>query len=321
MYEGYLTDVKGVKVGHSTNLSAMTGCSVIIFEEGATGGIDVRGSAPGTRETDIFDEKKTVDKIHAVVLSGGSAFGLDSASGVMKYLEESNIGFDVGVTKVPIVPAAVIFDLEVGDYKIRPDKEMGYAAAVSANESENRQGNIGAGAGASVSKLKGMEFAMKGGLGSASLKNGDLVVSALVVVNAVGDVYDYKTMKRLTGVYDLDKNELSSSYDILKMGQASEHLKNKNTTIGIIATNAKLSKSEANKVSEMAHNGLARSINPIHTTLDGDTIFTSATNKVDSDVNIVGTMASEVMSMAITNAIKSAETYKDIIAYTDLKNI
>ena len=321
MYPGYITDVVGIKVGHSQSEEGMTGCTVIICEDGVTGGVDVRGSAPGTRETDLFKAEKMIEKVHAIVLSGGSAFGLDAASGVMKFLEDQKVGFDVGVTYVPIVASAVIFDLNIGDYKIRPDFNMGYDAALHANENEDRQGNIGCGMGASVGKIFGPKYAMKSGLGSASIKVGDLIVSAIVVVNSFGDVYDFKTNEQIGGVFDYNKNNLLNTIHIMKGDNLDLNFPMKNTTIGVVATNAILTKAEGNKVAEMAHNGFARSINPVHTMLDGDTIFTMATNAVKSDVNIVGTLAAEVISMAITNGFKSAKGYQDIYSYRDIKKL
>ena len=312
MYPGYITDIKGLKVGHSQSQEGMTGCTVIICEKGATGGVDVRGGAPGTRETDLFKAEKMVDKVHAVVLSGGSAFGLDASSGVMKYLEENDIGFDVGVTKVPIVASAVIFDLNIGDYRIRPDFEMGYNACKNANTEENLQGNIGCGMGATVGKILGPQNAMKSGLGSASIKVGDLIVSAMVAVNSFGDIYDFTNNKQLAGVYDYKNNKLLNTIDIMKKMNRDLGFNVKNTTIGLIATNAVLTKAGANKISQMAHNGYARSINPIHTMLDGDTIFTMATNEIEADISLIGTLAAEVMSMAITNGILSAKSYKGL---------
>lgn len=312
MYPGYITDIKGLKVGHSQSQEGMTGCTVIICEKGATGGVDVRGGAPGTRETDLFKAEKMVDKVHAVVLSGGSAFGLDAASGVMKYLEENDIGFDVGVTKVPIVASAVIFDLNIGDYRIRPDFKMGYNACKNANTEGNLQGNIGCGMGATVGKILGPQNAMKSGLGSASIKVGDLVVSAMVAINSFGDIYDFTNNKQLAGVYDYDNNKLLNTIDIMKKMNRDLGFNVKNTTIGLIATNAVLTKAGANKISQMAHNGYARSINPIHTMLDGDTIFTMATNEIEADISLIGTLAAEVMSMAITNGILSAKSYKGL---------
>lgn len=318
MYSGYLTDVEGIKVGHHHSKNGMTGSTVVISEKGATGGVDVRGSAPGTRETDLFKAEKMIDKIHAVVLSGGSAFGLDAASGVMNYLEKKDVGFDVGVTKVPIVSSAVIFDLNIGNFKIRPDSNMGYLAAKSAHTKENTQGNIGAGMGATIGKILGPKNAMKSGLGSASIKIGDLVVSALVVVNSFGDIYDFKTNKQIAGVYDYKENKILNTIDIMQSKDSNLGFNVSNTTIGIVATNAILTKSECNKISQMAHNGYARSINPVHTMVDGDTIFSMATNKIETDINLVGVLASEVMSRAITNAVVFAKSAGGLKSYKDI---
>lgn len=318
MYPGYITDIKGIKVGHSQSEKGMTGCTAIICEKGAVGGVDVRGSAPGTRETDLLKPEKMVDRIHGVVLAGGSAFGLEAASGVMRYLEEKGIGFDVGVTKVPIVASAVIFDLNVGDYKIRPDLEMGYDAARNATAEESGQGNVGCGLGASVGKILGPDYAMKSGLGSASVKAGELMVSAIISVNSFGDVYEYKTGRQIAGVYDYKKREMLNTYEIMKRERASLGFPMRNTTIGVVATNAVLTKAEANKLASMAQNGFARSINPVHTMLDGDAIFTMATNEVKGDLNLVGTMAAEAVSMAITNAIVYAKSCNGMVSYSDI---
>lgn len=320
MYSGYITDVSGIKVGHGESIEGMTGCTVILCEDGAVAGVDVRGSAPGTRETDLLRPEKMVDKVHGIVLSGGSAFGLDAASGVMKYLEENGVGFDVGVTKVPIVCGAVIFDLNIGDYRIRPDYNMGYKAAKSASETENRQGNIGCGMGATVGKILGPENSMKSGLGSSSIKIGELWVGAIVAVNSFGDVYDYENNKILAGTYDYKEKRLLNSYEIMKEQGKTVGFPMKNTTIGVVATNGILSKAEANKVAQMAQNGLARSINPIHTMYDGDTVFAMSTGKVKADINLIGTVASEIMSKAIVNAILAAESYENILSYKDINN-
>lgn len=318
MYPGYITDVKGIKVGHYQSEEGMTGCSVIICEEGATGGVDVRGSAPGTRETDLFKAEKMVDKVHAVVLSGGSAFGLDAASGVMKYLEEKEIGFDVGVTKVPIVSSAVIFDLNIGDYRIRPDFNMGYMAAKMANTDNNLQGNVGCGMGATVGKILGPDNAMKSGLGSATVKVGQLIVSAMVAVNSFGDIYDFRDNKQIAGVYDYENNKLLNTVEIMKEKNKEIEFNVKNTTIGIITTNAILTKAEANKISQMAHNGFARTINPIHTMVDGDTIFTMGTNEVKADINLIGTLASEAMGKAVVNGVFFAQAVEGLKSYKDI---
>ncbi|NLK43374.1 MAG: P1 family peptidase [Tissierellia bacterium] len=308
MFEGYITDIKGIMVGHAQSEEGMTGCTVVICEEGATGGVDVRGSAPGTRETDLFKAEKMVDKVHGIVLSGGSAFGLEASSGVMKYLEEKGIGFDVGVTKVPIVASAVIFDLNIGDFRIRPDINMGYEACINASYTENRQGNIGCGMGATVGKILGPEKSMKSGLGSATVKVGELIVSAIVAVNSFGDIYDFNAGRQIAGVYDYENNKLLNTVDIMKDMNKNIGFNMTNTTIGVIATNGVLTKAEANKISQMAHNGFAWTINPIHTMVDGDTIFTMATNEIKADISLIGTMAAEAMAKAVLNGVYSAES-------------
>lgn len=318
MFEGYITDVKGIKVGHADSRDGMTGCTVIICEDGATAGVDVRGSAPGTRETDLLKAEKMVDKVHAIVLSGGSAFGLEAASGAMKYLEEKGIGFDVGITKVPIVASAVIFDLTIGDYRIRPDIRMGYEACKNASSDENRQGNIGCGMGATVGKILGPKNAMKSGLGSATVRVGELIVSAIVAVNSFGDIYDFNSARQIAGVYDYENNKLLNSIEIMKNMNKDIGFNLTNTTIGVVATNGMLTKAEANKVSEMAHNGFARTINPIHTMVDGDTIFTMATNKVKADINLIGTMAAEAVAKAVLNGVYFAESANGLKALRDI---
>lgn len=318
MFEGYITDVKGIKVGHADSRDGMTGCTVIICEDGATAGVDVRGSAPGTRETDLLKAEKMVDKVHAIVLSGGSAFGLEAASGAMKYLEEKGIGFDVGITKVPIVASAVIFDLTIGDYRIRPDIRMGYEACKNASSDENRQGNIGCGMGATVGKILGPNNAMKSGLGSATVRVGELIVSAIVAVNSFGDIYDFNSARQIAGVYDYENNKLLNSIEIMKNMNKDIGFNLTNTTIGVVVTNGMLTKAEANKVSEMAHNGFARTINPIHTMVDGDTIFTMATNKVKADINLIGTMAAEAVAKAVLNGVYFAESANGLKALRDI---
>jgi L-aminopeptidase/D-esterase-like protein len=315
-----ITDVPGVKVGHKENKQALTGCTAILFEGGAVGGVDVRGSAPGTRETDLLNPINLVDQIHAICLSGGSAFGLDAASGIMKYLEERDIGLDVGVAKVPIVPAAVLFDLSVGDSKVRPDQQMGYEAAKAATTGKFATGNAGAGCGATVGKLAGHDSCMKGGLGSASLRleNG-VVIGAIVAVNAVGDVREPSTGKIIAGPYQQGK--LLDSIELLKQNDQTAIFAGTNTTIGVVAVNAELSKAEATKVAQMAHNGFARTIFPAHTMLDGDTIFAVATGGKRVPVDVIGGLAAKVMEQAVINAVKTAESIGGITAYRDLPTI
>lgn len=306
-----ITDVAGIKVGHFTDTRRPTGCTVILCEEGATGGVDVRGSAPGTRETDLLDPKNLVQQVHAVVLSGGSAFGLETATGVVRWLEERGIGYDVGVAKVPIVPAAILFDLGVGDAKIRPDAEAGYKACKAATTNPPAEGNVGAGAGAIVGKMFGGKRAMKGGIGTASIKLPGLTIGAIVAVNAVGDVIDPATGKLIAGARTADGKKLAGTMAGILRGEAlPPMLGGTNTTIGLIATDAKLDKAQAQKVAEMAQDGLARAINPAHTMFDGDTIFAVATGKTTStnpaNVTLIGALAAEAMSQAIVRAIRAA---------------
>jgi L-aminopeptidase/D-esterase-like protein len=316
---GQITDVPGVKVGHKENIDALTGCTVVLFEEGAVGGVDVRGSAPGTRETDLLNPTNLVEKVHGVLLSGGSAFGLDAASGVMQYLEEQGIGLDVGVAKVPIVPGAVLFDLAVGDSRVRPNKEMGYEAARSASTEKFNTGNAGAGCGATVGKLAGPDFCMKGGLGSASirLENG-VVIGAIVAVNAVGDVRDPATGKIMAGPYDRKNKTIIDSMALIEKNYKAVLPAGTNTTIGMVALNANLTKSEVNKVAQMAQDGYARTIYPVHTMNDGDTIFAAATGGIRIPVDVAGALAAKVMEMAILNAIQSAEGIAGIPAYQNI---
>ncbi len=320
MSSGNITDVPGIKVGNMQDSDALTGCTVILTEQGAVCGVDVRGAAPGTRETELLDPVNTVNEVHAVCLAGGSAFGLDAASGVMQYLEEQGIGLDVGVAKVPIVPGAVLFDLPVGNPNIRPDKKMGYAAAEKATTGSFPFGNIGAGCGATVGKLTGLENSMKGGLGSASVTlNNGLIIGALVAVNAVGDVRDPLSREILAGPIHPETGELVDSLLYLQEHMQSEILPGMNTTIGVVAVNAKLTKSEAKKVAQMAQNGLARTIFPVHTSLDGDTVFALGTGEQSYSIDLIGSMAAQVMEEAIITAIKSAEEVSGILSFKSLQ--
>ncbi len=304
-----ITDVAGIKVGHFTDKRRPTGCTVILTEAGATAGVDVRGASPGTRETDLLDPKNLVQQVHAIVLSGGSAFGLDTATGVVKYLEERGIGYDVGVAKVPIVPAAILFDLRVGDAKIRPDAKAGYEACKNAADKSLAEGNVGAGAGATVGKLFGMERAMKGGIGTAAIKlpNG-FTVGAIVAVNAVGDVFE--NGKLIAGARTPDGKRLLGTMNAILRGEPLPPLLGgTNTTIGVVATDAKLTKAECQKIAQMAHDGFARTINPAHTMSDGDTIFALATGKIEKPANVtlLGALAAEAMAQAVVRAIKAAQ--------------
>ena len=316
-----ITEVSGIEVGHAQDNSALTGCTIILCRKGAVAGVDVRGSAPGTRETDLLAPINLVEKVHAIVLAGGSAFGLDAASGAMRYLEEHKIGFNTGVTKVPIVPAAILYDFNLGDKNVRPDAEMGYQACLNASKDRVAEGNVGAGTGASVGKLFGNVLAMKSGLGSASMDIGNgIIVGAIVAVNAWGDVIeDGKIIAGLrsgkVGPIRVGGKEYFAESpphfaDTLKMmrtfaGRNVMRLATKsNTVIGAVVTNAALTKVEATKVAQMAHDGLARCIRPAHTMLDGDTIFALSTGNKKSDVTTIGAFAAEAMTQAILRAVK-----------------
>ncbi|TQR11654.1 P1 family peptidase [Psychrobacillus soli] len=319
---GNITDVPGVKVGNLENAEALTGCTIVVVEEGAVCGVDVRGSAPGTRETDLLDPINKIDEVHAISLAGGSAFGLDAASGVMQYLEEQGIGLDVGVAKVPIVPSAVLFDLPIGNSTIRPDRQMGYEAAKKASIGPFPFGNIGAGCGATVGKITGIENCMKGGLGSASLtfENG-LVIGAIVAVNAVGDIRNPLTREILAGPIDPKTEELIDSIAYLQQNASTDHiLPGTNTTIGAVAVNAKLTKAEAKKIAQITQNALARTIFPVHTTMDGDTVFALATGGDVYPVDFLGNMAAQVMEEAIIVAIKAADAVEGVPSYKSLKH-
>ena len=321
-----ITDVPGLKVGHYTDPVGITGCTVVLCPEGAVGGVDVRGSAPGTRETDLMRPVRLVQEVHAVLLSGGSAYGLDAAGGVMRWLEEQGVGFDVGVGVVPIVPAAVLFDLTIGDPHARPDAAAGYAACQSADDGPVAEGNVGAGTGATVGKLFGPKFATKSGLGSASVKIGKgIIVGALVAVNAFGDVVDPETGRILAGTR---KPVVGGFVDTARRMQGDlgqTILGFANTTIAVVATSAYLSKEGANKMAQMAHDGLAWSIRPIHTMFDGDTVFALATGKPDkkgrvkeADWSVIGAAAADVLAQAVVRAVQAAESLGGVPAARDL---
>lgn len=320
MHQINFTEIEDIKVGHAQDLNAGTGCSVILCEKGAVAGVDVRGGAPGTRETDLLDPVNLVEKIHAVVLAGGSAFGLDAASGVMQYLEEKDIGFDVQVTKIPIVCSAVLFDLAIGDHKIRPDRKMGYQACLNTAKRTCKEGNVGAGTGASVGKIKGMKRAMKSGLGCHAVQVGDLKIGALVAVNCLGDVIDPETGVLLAGVLNQDLAELADTEEILIQSYAKEkNLFAGNTTIGIIATNAILNKPQATKLASMSQNGYARTMRPAHSMFDGDTIFTLGTGHIQADLSVLGLLSTRVMERAVISAIMKTGPLLGLRCANDLK--
>ncbi len=313
-----ITDVPGIEVGHAQDEEALTGCTVVLCRKGAVAGVDVRGGAPGTRETDLLNPINLVEKVHAVLLTGGSAFGLEAATGVMRYLEEQGIGFETGVAKVPIVPAAVLFDLNLGRADRRPDAQMGYRAAASASKTPPQQGNVGAGTGASVGKLFGIKQAMKSGIGAAAIEiGGGVIVGALMVVNPFGDIVDPETNRILAGLRSADfgpihlgqpgyfADTLATMRSLLGRTALSFATRT-NTIIGVVAANVEMTKAEITKVAQMAHDGLARVVRPAHTMLDGDTIFALATGGKRADLTTVGAYAAEATAQAILQAVRHA---------------
>jgi L-aminopeptidase/D-esterase-like protein len=317
---GSITDVPGIEVGHAQNLEAGTGCTVVICRAGAVAGVDVPGGAPGTRETDCLRPENVVERAHAVLLTGGSAYGLDAAGGVMRYLEEQGIGYDIGVAIVPIVPAAVLNDLAFGDPSVRPDAEMGHRACRQGSAKERRQGNVGAGTGACIGRLAGNARGMvKGGLGTASMKVGELVVGALVAVNCNGDVVDPETGEVLAGTLNAGRTAVAGARRLLTT--ANEQYREgfpTNTTIGVVATNAALTKAMATRVAIMTQDGFARTIAPIHTLGDGDVSFCLSTGGLTADVSRVGAIAAWAMAQAVVNAVRAADSLPGVPAWRDL---
>jgi L-aminopeptidase/D-esterase-like protein len=326
-----ITDIPGLSVGHAQDEQALTGCTVVLCEKGAIGGVDQRGGAPGTRETDAMHPMHLVNQVHAVVLAGGSAFGLDAATGVVRYLEERGVGFDVRVARVPIVPAAILFDLAIGESGVRPDADMGYQACLNASTDPPAEGNIGAGTGATVGKILGLAGAMKTGIGTASLEIGSgVIVGAIVAVNVFGDVIDPETGQIVAGARVVQKGPIKvgkgpyfadtlcvmeSLIGRTMLGFAARE----NTAIGIVATNAKLNKEQINKVAQMAQDGLARTVRPAHTMLDGDTIFALATGDKKADVNIVGAFGAQVFAQAVLRAVWTAESAAGLPCAAEVK--
>lgn len=307
-----ILEIKGIKIGQSENQAAGTGCTVFLSETGMRAGLDVRGGGPASRESELLNPLAAAQVIHAIVLAGGSAYGLGAADGVMKYLEEKGIGFEVGPSlKVPLVCQSDLFDLTVGDPYIRPDKAMGYDACLRAEENGTgnyRDGNFGAGCGATVGKFAGMDYCMKSGIGSYAVQIGELQVGAVVAVNALGDIYDWKTGKKIAGLLAEDRRTFRSTEEL--MYASTEIVENKftgNTTIGVIITNGKFEKASLCKIAGMAHDGYARSIRPVHTTADGDSIYAVSVGDVEADQDLTGVLAAEVMSEAIIRAVMSAE--------------
>lgn len=328
MKEISINEIENVRIGNAEDQEAATGCTVVICEKGAPAGLDVRGGGPASRETELLNPLANADQIHAVLLSGGSAYGLDAAGGVMENLEKRGIGLPVGNMIVPLVCQSCLFDLTVGDGTVRPDKKMGQEACEHAWTGENgnyQDGNFGAGIGASVGKICGMEFAMKAGIGSYAVQLGELKVGAVVAVNAIGDIYDWKTGKKAAGLLNIDKKTFRSSekflYESYKNANGDLEKNDNfvtNTTLGVILTNAKFSKAELCKIAGMTHNGYARSIRPVHTSMDGDSIYALSVGDVPADKDLVGTLAAEVMSEAILRAVESVDSAYGLLAAKEL---
>lgn len=317
---GTITQVPGFAVGHASDFKNLTGCTVILCPPGTVGSVDIRGSAAGTRQLDALMGYHIVNEIQAIFLAGGSAFGLDAAGGVMEYLEEQGRGFDVTITRVPIVPTAVIFDLSLGNCRVRPDRAMGYAACQQARSDGVAEGSVGVGTGASVGKFHGIAQAVKGGVGTSCVAGpGGLLVGALVVVNAFGDVLDYASGRIIAGARTSpDSQEFVGAADLIRQGVVRHAFSEPNTTLGVIATNARLTREQAQKIAQMGHNGLAKSITPVHTLFDGDAVFVLAHPEVAADLHVVGLLGEEALRQAIDRAIKQAHGLGVLPAYQDL---
>ena len=320
MREININEIQGFSIGNAQDEKGGTGCTAILCSKGAVGGVDVRGGGPATRETDLLSPVKSCEEVYGIMLSGGSAYGLDSASGAMKYLEERNIGFDVGIGKVPIVSGACIFDLIAGDFKCRPDADMGYKACVNSEKNQPEMGNYGAGTGATVGKFAGPERAMKGGLGFYAVEIGKLKIGAVAVVNCLGDVYDADTGAQIAGMLSKDGRSLDNTRRV--MWESIERRRNVftgNTTIGCIITNAKLDKNQCNKLASMAHNGYAAAIKPVHTSADGDTVFYLAKGTVEVNHDALGDLGAYVMAKAINSGVMNAESAYGFKSIKDIK--
>ncbi len=318
-----ITDVPGIRVGHASDFDALTGCTVILCEEGAVGAVDIRGTAAGTRQVDALTFLHLIDRIHAILLTGGSAFGLDAAGGVMGFLEEEGKGFQVIETKIPIVPTAVIFDLGIGDFRVRPDRQTGYRACLNASE-KVEEGSIGVGTGATVGKLFGMDRAMKGGVGTSGIRgpNG-LVVGTLAVVNAFGDVVDPSSGRILVGARKSKSSlRLADSSKWIREGVARKEFGAPpafNTTLGVIATNADLSKKELHQVAQIAHSAFAKTVSPVHTTFDGDMVFAISLGKQKANVNTVGVLGEASLMESVKRAVTLADGFGILPAYRDIQ--
>jgi len=323
MKEIKITDFDGLKVGNAENVKAGTGCTVLLFgKDGAPAGLDVRGGGPASRESQLLDPMAAAQVIHAILLSGGSAFGLDAAGGVQKYLEERDIGFEVGICKVPLVCQSCLFDLTVADHRVRPDAAMAYAACEGAENGNYRDGCFGAGTGATVGKLLGMDHCMKSGIGSYAVQVGELKLGAIVAVNALGDIFDWHNGQKVAGLLAADRKTFLNAEELAF--SRYEIVENKfvgNTTIGVVLTNAKFAKSSLCKIAGMAHDGYARAIRPVHTTADGDSIYAVSLGNVSADQDIVGALGAQVMAEAILRAVHAASPAYGLPAAAELKKV
>ena len=320
-----ITDIAGLKVGHYTDKASATGCTVILCESGAVGGVDVRGSSPGTRETDLLRPTNLINEVHGILLSGGSAFGLDAASGVVAYLEEHNVGLHRGKATIPIVAAAILFDLGIITHKVRPGKDEGYAACQNASDGPIAEGSVGAGTGATIAKLLGVDRTIKGGIGTASLNIGDnLVVGAIVAVNSIGGVYDLYSGSMIAGPRKSDGFTMCDSMSLITSPGFTRPTRSSesNTTIGVVATNAILTKEEANKLASVAHDGLAITVRPAHTSHDGDTLFALATgaSKKPGDIDRICAAATICVGNAIINGVRHADSIGNVPSIKELSH-
>lgn len=315
-----IAEVGGFSVGHAQNMEAATGCTVILFDEASPTAVSIRGGGPASRETPLLSPVAHAEGIHAILLSGGSAFGLDAAGGVMRYLEERDIGFDTGFAKVPLVCASCLFDLGIGSAHVRPDADMGYEACANATRNLMMQGTIGVGTGCTVGKICGKARAMKSGIGSYAVQVGAVKVGAIVAVNAFGDVLDAESMEQLAGLLNEAQNAFMQTKNVMfdSMSQIKSQFAGKNTTIGCVFTNAKFDKTQLTKIADMAHNGYAKSICPVHTMADGDSIYASSTGSEAADLNAVGTLAADVMAHAIANAVRTATSLDGVQSMRDV---
>ncbi|MEG0377372.1 MAG: P1 family peptidase [Eubacterium sp.] len=318
MKEIKINTIENIKIGHAQDKEGGTGCTVIICENGAPTGVDVRGGGPASRETELLNPTAAAEKVHAVLLSGGSAFGLDAAGGVMRYLSERNIGFDTGIAKIPLVCESCIFDLVVGRSDAYPDGKMAYAACVDAQRNDPEEGNVGAGTGATVGKIRGPQTMMKSGLGVYAVQIGALKVGAVVSVNALGDIFDAENGQKLAGLLTTDLMNFDDSEAVMYEGMEPKEIGYaSNTTIGVIITNGCFNKVQAKKIAAMAQNGLAKSICPVHTTMDGDSVYAMSVGSIKADIDSVGTLAARVMAQAVKRAVMLTENAYGLKTATD----